>query len=227
MCGRAYQTFTAEELFFRYLNKQPVQLPLSITANYNMAPTHNSPVVWQSDGERHIDLMHWQFVPPWEPEFKTKLSTINAKSETVFTSRLYKSAILKQRCIIPVSGFIEWKKEGTIKKPFAIHLNPKSMKSIMSLAGIYGIWRSKEGEERMSFSIMTTAANDFMQDIHTRMPVVLPPEAEAMWLDPKNKDTAAIEKLLQPCPNSMLAAHEISTQVNSPRNNRPELIQPI
>ena len=204
MCGRAYETFTAEELYFQYLNRKPLKLS-PFRPNHNMRPTQNSPVLRTVDGAREFDEMRWQLVPRWEKEFKTKLTTINAKSETVFESRLYKSLIVRQRCIVPLSGFYEWKKDGTKKRPYEIHLKDGN---IMSVAAIWDTWRSGTGEERRSFSILTTSANDFMREIHERMPVILGAAQLDDWLDPEIHEQDALLKLMQPCPADWLEATE-------------------
>jgi hypothetical protein len=103
MCGRVYQTYTDAELYFQYLNKRP-QVPLQFTPVYNLCPTQNSPVLRLVDGERQFDQMRWQLVPNWESAFTTKLSTINATSETVFGSPLFGELVSRQRCIVPISG---------------------------------------------------------------------------------------------------------------------------
>ena len=120
MCGRAYETYTDEELYFRYLTKRSHLPPLS--PNYNLCPTQDSPVLRVVSGERQFDAMHWQLIPSTSKDFATKLSTINARSETVFESRLYRSLIVRQRCIIPIGGFYEWKKGSLLPRtshPFA------------------------------------------------------------------------------------------------------------
>src|SRR6185436_18016315 len=162
---------------------------------YNLCPTMMSPVLRLIEGERQFDSMHWQLIPPYEPVFKTKLSTINAKSETVFTSSLFKDLIVRQRCIIPISGFFEWKREGSQKRPFKIFLNDEP---IMSLAGIWEVWHPNSKNLRLSFSILTTAANSFMSTIHDRMPVILGRNDEQDWLDPEVHEHDALKKLLKP-----------------------------
>jgi putative SOS response-associated peptidase YedK len=137
MCGRAYETYTDEELYFQYLNKRPLKR-LQFSPFYNLCPTQNSPVLRLINGERQFDIMRWQLVPSREPAFSTTLSTINAKSETVFESRLYRDLVVRQRCIIPLSGFFEWKKDGLGKRPFKMHLQSNA---IMSVAGIWDTWR--------------------------------------------------------------------------------------
>ena len=223
MCGRAYETYTADELYFQYLNRRPLKLK-PFKPNYNMCPTQVSPVLRMIDGERQFDEMHWQLIPRWEKEFKTKISTINAKSETVFESRLYKSLVVRQRCIVPLSGFFEWKKDGAKKRPFKIHLQDGS---IMSVAAIWDTWHSGSAEERRSFSILTTSANDFMREIHERMPVILGADDLKDWLDPEIHEQDALAKLMQPCPSDWLESAEVSTLVNSPKNNTEEVTLPV
>src|SRR5215831_15817857 len=99
MCGRAYSTYSAEELYFHFLNRKPITgEDLPFRPNFNMAPTQDMPVLRLTDGSRKFDVMKWGLVPEWSPEFSTKLSTINAKSETVFESKLYKKAVQQRRC---------------------------------------------------------------------------------------------------------------------------------
>jgi putative SOS response-associated peptidase YedK len=219
MCGRAYETYSDEELYFRYQSKRSTLPPRSPV--YNLCPTMNSPVLRQVSGERVFDEMRWQLVPATEPAFTTKLSTINARSETVFQSRLYRDLVVRQRCIIPLSGFFEWKTDGSGKRPFKIYLPDEP---IMTVAGIWATWRAGTPEERSSFSILTTAANDFMSGIHDRMPVILGRADEDEWLDPEVHEHDTLRQLMKPCPSKWLAATEISTLVNSTRNNTPDVL---
>jgi len=221
MCGRAYETYTADELYFQYLNKRPLQLE-PFKPNFNMCPTQDSPVLRSIEGTRQFDQMRWQLVPRWEKEFKTKISTINAKSETVFESRLYKSLVVRQRCIVPLSGFFEWKKEGTTKRPFKIHLRDGA---IMSVAAVWDTWHAGSPDERRSFSILTTSANEFMREIHDRMPVILGAPELDEWLDPEIHEQDALQKLMKPCPAEWLESAEVSSFVNSPKNNTAEVFK--
>jgi putative SOS response-associated peptidase YedK len=223
MCGRAYETYTDEELSFRYLNKRP-STPLVLSPTYNLCPTQNSPVLRLVNGERVFDQMRWQLVPATAPTFSTKLSTINARSETVFETRLYRDLVIRQRCIVPLSGFYEWKKAGDRRRPFKIHLQNEP---IMSVAGIWDTWQAGSPQERQSFSIMTTTANEFMSQIHDRMPVILGRSDEDAWLDPEIHEQEAVQKLLKPCPNSWLTAVQVSPLVNSPRNSDGNLTLPF
>jgi putative SOS response-associated peptidase YedK len=222
MCGRAYQTYSDEELYFRYLSARPA-IPLNLAPIYNLCPTLESPVLRVLSGQRQLDLMRWQLVPATEPIFSTRLSTINARSEGVFDSRLYRELVIRQRCIIPLSGFFEWKRTGDEKRPFKIFLRDEP---IMSVAGIWETWHAGASDQRQSFSILTTSANEFMSEIHDRMPVVLDRLAESAWLDPELRDREALASLLRPCPSSWLDAVEVSSLVNSTKNNSPDLLKP-
>src|SRR5215469_4902541 len=120
MCGRAYETYTNEELSLRYIRgKPPVGIP-HLEPTYNLCPTMHSPVLRITDGKMAFKLMYWQLIPYWEPAFTTQLSTINSCSETIFTSGLFKDLVVRRRCIVPVSGFYEWKRVGKTKTPFKI-----------------------------------------------------------------------------------------------------------
>jgi len=222
MCGRAYETYTDEELSIRYLGTKP-EVPLNLVPVYNLCPTLASPILRIVSGERQFDSMRWQLVPVTEPVFATKLSTINARSESVFNSRLYRDLVVRKRCIVPLSGFFEWRREGGFKRPFKIFLKDEP---IMSVAGIWEAWRPGTTDERRSFSILTTSANDFMQDIHDRMPVILGRSDEEAWLDPSIHERKVLEKLLKPCPSVWMNAVQVSTLVNSVKNNSPELLDP-
>jgi putative SOS response-associated peptidase YedK len=103
MCGRAYQTYSQEELYFRYLSKRPVR-SLDLSPVYNLCPTQDSPVLRLIDGERQFDKMRWQLVAATESAFTTTLSTINARSEGIFTTALCRDFAIRQRCIVPLSG---------------------------------------------------------------------------------------------------------------------------
>jgi putative SOS response-associated peptidase YedK len=222
MCGRAYQTYTDEELYFQYLNKRPL-VPIQLTPVFNLCPTQDGPVLRLIDGERGFEPMRWQLVPNWEPDFSTKLSTINARSETVFESPLFGELVSRQRCIIPLSGFFEWKNEGGKRRPFKIHLQTNA---IMSVAGMWEVWRPGTRFERRSFTILTTAANRFMREIHDRMPVILDSSIIDDWLSPETHEREELESFMKPCSDDWLSAAEISSLVNSPRNNSPEVLHP-
>ena len=224
MCGRAYSTFTEEEIRLRYLNKKKVKIP-SFAPNFNMSPSQEVVVLLSEDGEPQLELFRWGLVPFWAKDIKIGYKMINARADTISEKPAFRNAFKKRRCIVPLSGFIEWKREDETKRPFRIQLKNHQ---IMSVAGIWESWKPEEkGKELHTFSIITTDANSFMKKIHDRMPVILDQKDEAAWLDPENEDTARLQKLLKPCPSKWLEAIEISTLINSPKNNSTEVLKPL
>jgi len=139
-------------------------------------------------------------------------------------SRLYKTHAIKRRCIVPISGFFEWKREGTSKRPFKIFLKDSP---IMAVAGVWSTWHEGSPDEGKSFSIMTTAANPFMEKIHDRMPVILRSEQFDDWMSSEIHEPEHIGQFLKPCPPEWLDCVEVSTLVNSVRNNKPEVLEPL
>jgi putative SOS response-associated peptidase YedK len=184
----------------------------------------DSPVLRLVNGKRRFDTMRWQLVPATEPAFTTRLSTINARSESIFQTRLYRDIVIRQRCIVPISGFFEWKREGSRTRPFRIQLKDEP---IMSVAGIWETWKPGTPRERSSFSILTTAANETMRDIHDRMPVILGRADENEWLDPEIHEPQELQRLMKPCPGNWLETVEVSTLVNSSKNDTAAVLAPI
>jgi putative SOS response-associated peptidase YedK len=222
MCGRAYSTYTDEELELRYLSSRPIHLRLAPT--YNLAPTQMSPVVRMRDGERRIEMSKWGLVAfkPRSDE-KSTLAPINARSETIDEKPMFKSSFLKRRCVVPVSGFYEWKKTGTDKQPYAIH---GTKEPILSFAGIYNEIELEGGEILDTFTILTTTPNSDVEAIHDRMPVILSREDEEIWLN-SNSKISDLKRLFEPAPRGTLSNYPVSTAVNSPRNNGPELLKEV
>ena len=124
---------------------------------------------------------------------------------------------------MPADAFYEWRKTGGRKVPMAIALRSRAP---MALAGIYDVWRQPGGTALESFAILTTTANALMAPIHDRMPVIVPRGARARWLDPEVQDPARLSDVLAPYPASEMEAHQVSTRVNSPANDGPELLEP-
>lgn len=232
MCGRAYSTYSEEELRFRYLNRKPwpwkihQEIP-GIRPNYNICPTHVVLVLSVDENQLSFRPMRWGLVPAWAKTIKDadKYSMINAKAEEIAEKRSYKMAFRKRRCVVPFSGFYEWHRSGEVKTPFAIHLKHEP---IISIAGVWEHWTSEEsGEVVDSFSIITMPANSFMESIHTRMPLILRQEDEESWLDPKEENPANLSPLMRGCDSEEMTAFEVSKRVNSPKNNSKENLEPV
>jgi len=220
MCGRAYHTYTEEELAFKYMSRVPIRIP-ELRPNYNLTPTSEALILRLNPaGERVFHFHRFGLIPFWADSAKVSYKFINVRSETITEKPSFRDAYKKRRCVIPVSGFYEWKKEGKIKRPHAIHLRDLS---IMSLAGIWEYWK-KDGQEIYSFAIITRAANKFIEPLHHRMPVMLADHVLDSWLDASNPNP---DHLLNPSINFILEAYEISTMVNSPRNNSKAILEHV
>jgi len=190
---------------------------------YNIAPTQDVLTV-TSNGERHAQFMRWGLVPLWAKDLKIGYRMINAKSESLAEKASFRNAFKKRRCLVLADGFYEWRKEGKEKIPTYIFLKSREP---FAFARLWETWNSPEDEVIRSCTIVTTEPNPFMQHIHNRMPVMLPEEAEALWLDPLTEDPEVLKRLLVPYAAELMESYTVSTMVNSPGNQGKEIIEPI
>lgn len=213
MCGRYELTDAKLESKFRAYSKG-----FDFHPNYNVAPTQIMPVVTAGDGGRQLELMKWGIPRMIGPD-KVK-EIINTRSDKAF-ERFWGNTVLHKRCLVPATGFFEWKTTDEGKQPFYIH--PTDQK-LFAFAGIWSEWTTKEGDKLKTYSIMTTEPNKVMQDIHNRMPVILHEEEYEAWLTPMD-DRQVLEPLLRPYEDSNLETYEVSKAVNNVRNNTPDLLK--
>jgi putative SOS response-associated peptidase YedK len=212
MCGR-YALYETDELGSRY----GVNVGEEIEPNYNAAPTQIMPVV-TTDG---IELMRWGLIPKWARDEKIGYKLFNARSETLFEKPIWKTAVTRHRCLVPANGFYEWQKRDDGKQPYYIH--PKT-ELTFSFAGVWETWKH-DGQERQTYSILTTEPNREMSPIHNRMPVILYREDESQWLNADSREE--IEVLLNPYQDNGLEMFEVSKEINLVKNNAAELILPV
>lgn len=176
-----------------------------------------------------IFLYQWGLIPKWAKDASFQANTLNAVGESIFDKPTFKSAIISQRCLLPVSGFFEWRQLNNKKYPYYIKIQGQE---IFSLGCVYDSWLDKNtGEIKETFSILTTEANPLMQKIHNvkkRMPLILKFEDEKDWIDP-TLTTEGIKALIKPYDKDNLMAIPISTDANSPKINRnkPEILRPV
>ena len=171
-------------------------------------------------------MMRWGLIPFWAKDIKIGSRMINARAETVADNRAFKNAFQKRRCLILADSFYEWRGTGKNKQPMRILLRSEQP---FAFAGIWETWRDKsrpETETISSCSIITTVPNSLVEPIHDRMPVLLPRELEGDWLDLDNQDTGLLREILLPYDPGLMTAYEVSTRVNSAKNQGPELILP-
>ena len=221
MCGR-YSLFDPDKMYDRFsiVNRQ---LSIGIEPHYNITPGNMLPVVVKHSPNQ-IELMKWGLVPHWSIEPRVKYSTINARAETVTLSSVYREPFKTKRCLVPANGFFEWKQTASVKVPYFIHLKHEPM---FAFAGLYDVWTDAEGKEFKSFAIITTTPNDLMQPIHTRMPVILRKADEEAWISPGETDIDKLLHLLKPYPSEQMEAYPVSTAVNRPMNDDPDVIKPV
>ncbi len=189
--------------------------------NYNIAPTHWHPVLTNTI-ENPLRFFKWGLIPSWAKDAKIASNLINARIETILIKPAYK-CIHQQRCLVPYDGFYEWKKVGKGRIPYRIIL-PNT--PIFSVAGIWETWSDPTGTIIPTFTVLTQAPNELMQPIHDRMPAILSPEQETIWLD----NTLPIQEVLaivKPYPSDLMKAYRVSSQVNKVKINAAQLLEEV
>jgi putative SOS response-associated peptidase YedK len=218
MCGRYYFFTPADIVAERFgLAGSP-----ALRRRFNIAPQSEAPVILAGEGTRRLVAMRWGLVPSWSKDPSSAYKMINARAETAPEKPSFRGPFRRQRLLVPADGFYEWKREGETKSPFALRL---ASRVPFAMAGLWDRWKTAEGGELLSFTILTTSANPFVSSVHDRMPVILPRETEATWLDPTESETA-LKSLLVPYAGEMEAV-PIGKAVNNPRNDGPELLDPV
>jgi putative SOS response-associated peptidase YedK len=210
----------------------------TLRPRFNVAPTQAVPIVRnraaaerrrltilrRADGtaERELVTARWGLIPPWARDPAIGSKTINARAESVAEKPAFRAAFRARRCVVPASGFYEWRRRG--KGPRWPYLIRRRDGQPMGFAGLWETWTDPAtGEVVTTCTIVTCAANELMAELHDRMPVILGPEDYEAWLDPSDPRGTG---LLRPCPAEWLEAVPVSTRVNNPRNDDSGLIQP-
>jgi putative SOS response-associated peptidase YedK len=222
MCGRFAQQRPAAELADRFAAEMLVDDP---GPRFNVAPTVDALVVVQRDDRRAVTAYRWGLVPHWATSLSAGTRAFNARAETVATSPMFRDAFRRRRCLVPVDAFYEWRRDGKLRRPFAIR---RTDHDVLALAGLWTGWRDPETDQvTRTFTIVTTAANDAIAELHDRMPVILPEDEWATWLQPAEADPALLRALLEPREDLPLELFEVSRKVNDVRNEGPELLVPL
>ncbi len=222
MCGRFAQQRPAADLADRFAAQVIADDP---GPRYNVAPTTDALVVVQRDDRRAVTAYRWGLVPHWATSLSAGTRAFNARAETVATSPMFRDAFRRRRCLVPVDAFYEWQRDGKLRRPFAIR---RADRDVLALAGLWTGWRDPETDQvTRTFTIVTTAANDAIAELHDRMPVILPEDEWATWLQPAEADPAHLRALLEPREDPRLELFEVSRKVNDVRNEGPELLVPL
>jgi len=222
MCGRFALGIPRKRLQERFELGDVPQAP----ARYNIAPSQLvEAVVQTSQGGRFLKLLKWGLVPFWVKDKPIGNKMINARSETVATNGAFKGPIRYRRCLIPAQGFYEWATENGKRQPWFI---TSRNSEVLALAGIWDTFESRgAGEVIESMAIITSSANELVAPLHDRMPVIVEPEDYARWLDPDLTDPDQVMDILASRPWLDMQAYRVGSQVNSPKNEDPALIEPL
>lgn len=222
MCGRYTIAAPSEAIrrMFGFRNPLP-----NLPARYNVAPTQDVPAVRLEGGERRLVMLRWGLVPAWSKEMASSAPLINARGESVADKPSFRTAFRLRRCLVPVDGFYEWKAMGKgPKQPAHIHLKRGGL---FALAGLWENWKAPDGTIIESMALVTTSANATLQQVHDRMPVIVPPEKFDVWLDVERFGAREASSLIAPAPDDLLAFDWVSTRVNQVANDDPGLIVPV
>ena len=218
MCGRYSLTTGMHGLDERFTFRGE---GLSFEPRYNIAPTQSVLAVVNDGKSNRPEMMRWGLIPFWAKDVKISNRMINARSETVPTSSAFKRPFQKKRRLVIADGFYEWKKVRKQRIPMYVALKGGEP---FGFAGLWESWKSPDGEWIQSCTIITTTPNTLVEPIHDRMPVILPQEAEHIWLNPTIEEPEVLTSLLIPFPGEAMEAYEVSPVVNSVRNEGPECI---
>ena len=219
MCGRFAVTLPTDAMAQLFDALPANDLPE--VPDYNVCPTTRIATVRAEEGQRRLAPMRWGFLPQWYKSPTDGPLLINARAETIADKPAFRAACRARRCLIPVTGFYEWTKDGDGNRlPWYIR---RADGDTLAFAGIWQDW-ARDGEALRTCAIVTTAANTKMQAIHHRMPVVLEPADWPLWLGEAGKGAAP---LMQPADDTVLEFYRVDPKVNSNRASGPELIEPF
>jgi putative SOS response-associated peptidase YedK len=219
VCGRFTLAADPADLAIHFALEQPPTL----TARYNIAPSQNVAVVAPKKvdpSRRGLALLKWGLVPYWLQDGKA--GPINARCETVGRLNSFSDAFKQRRCIIPATGFYEWPEAGGKKIPHRFRL---ASGGLLGFAGLWEWWTREDQSVLYSCCLIAAPANPLVASLHDRMPAILAPDEYAAWLDAATPRKEA-HAILKPYPAEVMAVSEANVQVNSPRNEGPELLNP-
>lgn len=220
MCGRF--TLTADPEVVRDLFSLTA-IPDGMEPRYNVAPTQPVAVI-TNDDPSSLTFHRWGLVPSWAKDITIGNKLINARAETAHEKPSFRAAFRRRRCLIPTTGFYEWKQADGGKLPHFIFLRNTP---VFAFAGLWEIWYSPEGDELRTCTILTTSANETVRPLHERMPVILKPEDYAQWLEGGEQPAERLIPLMKPYDPAAIDIYEVSRLVNRATVDTPELIEPV
>lgn len=220
MCGRFTLTASQLEIFKAFDLDGEID---TFESRYNIAPGQKVFAIIHDGKKKRAGFMQWGLVPSWAKDPKIGYKMINARSETAHEKPSFKGLLARKRCLVIADSFYEWQKNEGGKQPKRIQL---ANRNLFAFAGLWDKW-DKAGEDLFTCTILTREANDFMQPIHDRMPVILPKEKELEWIEPVKKSPLNVHHFLEELIPEELQAYNVSDHVNSAKNENMQCIEPL
>ncbi|MCL5883772.1 MAG: SOS response-associated peptidase [Deltaproteobacteria bacterium] len=214
MCGR-FALFLFEDTLPTEFG---ARIPFDLTPRYNVAPSQPIVAVRVSPetGEREFAWLRWGLVPHWAQDPSIGNRMINARAETVAEKPAFRDTFRRRRCLVPASGFFEWKKGERRKTPYFICRKDGRP---FAIAGLWDLWRGPDGSSVESCTLVTTDANALVAGLHDRMPVIVRPAAYDLWLDTEIRDRGRLSSVLRPAPAEEMDAYPVGFFVNDPKTD--------
>jgi len=215
MCGRyTLRTRRSAKFYGVPASGLPFLVP-----RFNIAPSQDVPAIVASGARREFALFQWGLIPSWSKEPK---GFINARAETLEAKPSFSESFQRRRCLIPADGFYEWKRNGKFKQPYFFQMQDES---VFAFAGIWDRWQGTAGSTS-SCAIITTTPNELLATIHDRMPVILNPKAQEMWLR-QDALPGELKTILVPFPGSEMKSFPVSPRVNGPEADDAQLVEEV
>jgi len=219
MCGRFAQTTPIDDLIRLFR----IASGMAANPRFNLAPTQPVQVVRETNQGRILQQTRWGLVPDWAPDLRRGASLVNARAETVFKKRTFSKLARTQRCVVPASGFYEWRDTPTGKMPT---LFTPCEDPIFRFAGLWSAWADDAGTLVYTCTILTTAANKTIAPFHHRMPVILTEDGTEAWLERATTEPDALRPLLCSATEDAIRLRPVSRRVNNVRHDDPDCWNP-
>ena len=219
MCGR-YSLIGIDDLGTRFRITDP---SMGFRSRFNIAPGSMVPVIVHRERPEAI-MMAWGLVPRWTKDRGGADPIINARAETISQRPSFRHLLKSNRCLVPATGFFEWKKDQKRKTPFYIRMRDSRL---FAFAGLYDIWHDSAGNNGATCTIITTGPNELVAPIHNRMPVILDRDNETRWLSDESLTPADLAQFLIPFPATGMEAYPVLPLVNNPKIDDERLIRPL
>lgn len=224
MCGRYVITTPPMALAKKFAALNP---PPNFQPHWNAAPSQDLPVIRYNPAtqQRSLDVLRWGLVPIWAKDLAIGNQAMNARSESLESKPMFRDAYEKRRCLVPAEAFYEWQGEKNNKQPYAIAMKDRE---VFAFAGLWERWRHPEnGEITRSFTIVTGLANELTAPIHDRMPIILPENTWAAWLDEEKVSPQILKQMLTPYSAREMYVWPVSKAVGNVRNNEHNLLDEV